>query len=295
LSESNSQLVLEPLSRLRRNRSLADAIIETVQEVEPPVTIRQLFYALQSRGRIALTRQAYRQVQHLTAWLRYEGVIPYDWFVDRTRRPDELSTWADSTDYLDTVRQAYRKNLWEGQSDYVEIWLEKDALSSFFANITRQYLVTLMVCRGFSSISFLYEAAMDLSRIEKPIYIYFFGDHDPSGRNIESKVVESLGRHGVELDEFLRVAILPEDIEEYKLPPALAKKSDPRYSKFVQEYGTNAVELDALPPKELRKRISDCIVQHIDVDEWRRLRVIEKEEQALLARIADQFPSGGRT
>jgi len=294
LAVESEKLVIEPLSRLRRNRSLADAIISTIKEVEPPVTIRQLFYALQSRGHIALTHQAYRQLQHLTAWFRYEGVVPYDWFVDRTRRPGELSTWTDPTDYLDMVRQAYRKNLWQGQSDYVEIWLEKDALSSFFANITRQYLVTLMVCRGFSSISFLYETAMDLSRIEKPVYIYFFGDHDPSGRNIESKVVEFLERHGVELDGFQRVAILPEDIEEYKLPPALAKKSDPRYSKFVQEYGTNAVELDALPPKELRKRISDCIVQHIDVDEWRRLRVIEKEEQALLVRIANQLPSDGR-
>jgi len=127
--------------------------------------------------------------------------VPYDWFVDRLRRPDKLSTWTDASDYLDTVRRAYRKDLWDSQDDYVEIWLEKDALSSFFANITRQYQVTLMVCRGFASISFLYEAAMDLADIDKPIYIYFFGDHDPSGRNIEAKIVACRGDDSVSLDD----------------------------------------------------------------------------------------------
>ena len=39
-----------------------------------------------------------------------------------------------------------------------------------------------MVAVGYSSISFLHEAAVDLSNISWPIYIYQLGDLDPAGR-----------------------------------------------------------------------------------------------------------------
>lgn len=253
--------------------------------MEPPVTIRQLYYQLVGHGHVQNTHGSYRQIQHLLVWLRRQGVIPYNWIVDRTRQPIEDSTWSDLGDFADTVRQAYRKSLWQSQPDYVEFWLEKDALSSFFERITRPYQVRLMVGRGFSSISFLYEAAMDLRDVRKPIYIYHFGDHDPSGHSIEAKIRSTLNEHGIVLEKFERVAILPEDIKRFNLPPALAKRTDPRYRHFVKRYGTESVELDALPPDELRKRIMSCITRHIDAEEWRRLQVIEDAEQRTLAKI----------
>ena len=52
-------------------------------------------------------------------------------------------------------------------------------------------------------------------------------------------------------DAFLWVAILPEDIERYDLPPLVAKVQDPNFKSFSAKYGTQAVELDALPPEVL--------------------------------------------
>jgi hypothetical protein len=67
---------------------------------------------------------------------------------------------------------------------YVEIWLEKDALSGVLYPVTSEWDVPLMVTRGYSSLSFLHEAAEAITDQGKPAYIYYFGGHDPSGRDI---------------------------------------------------------------------------------------------------------------
>lgn len=41
-----------------------------------------------------------------------------------------------------------------------------------------------MVTRGYSSLSFLHSAAETIEAKNKPTYLYYFGDHDPSGRDI---------------------------------------------------------------------------------------------------------------
>jgi hypothetical protein len=53
--------------------------------------------------------------------------------------------------------------------------------------------VPLMVTRGYPSLSFLYEAAEQIGLTDKQTFIYYLGDHDPSGLNI-SKVVANCWR-----------------------------------------------------------------------------------------------------
>lgn len=287
-----SETVLEPLSLRTKTRHLAQALVEVIQDVGPPLSVRQVYYQLASRGYVPLDHnRGYRPVQRLIDKLREAGSIPYNWIVDRTRQPIETSSWSGPQDCFETVREAYRKGLWQTQPHYVEIWLEKDALSAIFPAITSEFQVRLMVSRGFNSDSFLYEAAMELIQVKKPIYIYYFGDHDPCGRLIESQVKEGLEQHGVVLANFERVAILQEDIEEYSLPPNPAKKTDPRYRRFVQKYGKQAVELDALPLGILRSRITNCITRHLNMAEWRRLKVVEEQERLSIRRLLDGFPA----
>ncbi|GAH06682.1 unnamed protein product, partial [marine sediment metagenome] len=47
--------------------------------------------------------------------------------------------------FLETVKYSYRKNIWDRQPGYTEIWLEKDALSGVFSDITKVYGIILMV------------------------------------------------------------------------------------------------------------------------------------------------------
>jgi hypothetical protein len=64
----------------------------------------------------------------------FSSEIPWDWIEDRLRQPRAVSMWADLTDFAETARRAYRRDVWPSQSRYVECWLEKDALSGIFHN-----------------------------------------------------------------------------------------------------------------------------------------------------------------
>lgn len=88
--------------------------------------------------------------------------------------------------------EAYRRSVWDNQDCYVEVWLEKDALAGVLYDITSAWDVPLMVTRGYPSLSFLYSAAEVIAEQEKPVYLYYFGDHDPSGIDIPRKVEADL-------------------------------------------------------------------------------------------------------
>jgi len=67
-----------------------------------------------------------------------------------------------------------------------------------------------MVTRGYPSLSYLYSAAEALEAEEKPCFLYYVGDHDPSGLDIPRRVEEDLRRFAPEVDlHFERVAVTP--------------------------------------------------------------------------------------
>jgi hypothetical protein len=64
-----------------------------------------------------------------------------------------------------------------------------------------------MVPRGFSSLSYLYEATEVIKAQNKPAFLYYFGDHDPSGVHIERNLRELAPKAEI---YFERVAVRPE-------------------------------------------------------------------------------------
>ena len=82
--------------------------------------------------------------------------------------------------------------MWEQQKEYIELWCEKDAIVGVIEEITREYDVMVRPLRGYSSLTFIHHAAEQLKEITKPITIYYLGDHDPSGYDIERSSRASL-------------------------------------------------------------------------------------------------------
>src|SRR5262249_32289077 len=99
-----------------------------------------------------------------------------------------------------------------------------------------------MVSREFSSKSFLYESGQTIIAQGKPAYLYYFGDHDPSGVHIDQHIERVLRKYarGAEI-QFERVAVLESQIEAWNLPTRPTKKGDSRSKKFKGEN----VEVDA--------------------------------------------------
>src|SRR5208283_1264705 len=101
-----------------------------------------------------------------------------------TRWARRAQTFETLEKCLEYTRETYRKSLWAFQPCYVEIWIEKEALIGVIDEVTMKYDVPLMPCRGYPSETFLFSAAQYIKRQNKPTYIYYFGDFDPTGKDI---------------------------------------------------------------------------------------------------------------
>ncbi len=283
----SSVLLCEPRPTKRRTRSeidaLRNAMVRVVREIQP-ATVRQVFYQLVSRGFVAKTEAEYKStVVRLLAEMRRQKEIPFDSIADNTRWVRKPPSYSSLGDMLVESQQLYRRAVWDDQDAYVEIWLEKDALSCVLYEETAEFDVPLMVTRGYPSISYLHEAAEAMSAFKKPAYLYYFGDYDPSGCDI-TRAVEAGIREFAPTAEmyFERVAVTRAQIDLWALPTRPTKKTDSRSKSFDDE----SVEVDALPPEELRRLVRNCILQHIDFRRLSHLRSVEQQERETLKRIA---------
>jgi len=224
--------------------------------------------------------KSYKNLDAMLSKARKSGRLDFDAFTDRSRTSIKNGSWLDLNDFMSTVKRSYSKDKWDNQKNYVEVWLEKDALAGIFEPITRKYDVNLLVGRGYQSLSSLNDAANRFPN--KDIFILYFGDFDPTGldipRSAEENLVECFGISPF----FRRVSLTKEEIDEFKLPPAPAKTTDSRTYAFVQEHGNISVELDALPPDVLEEKIEDSIREYIDIDRFEKdLRIEERERKKL--------------
>jgi hypothetical protein len=211
--------------------------------------------------------------------MRRAGEIPFSWIADTTRWMRKPTTYSSLENMLKRTAEAYRRSVWDNQEAYVEIWLEKDALAGVLYEATSVWDVPLMVTRGYPSLSYLHSAAEAIAAQDKPTYLYYFGDYDPSGLDIPRKVECDLREFAPYADiEFERVAVSPAQIASMNLPTRPTKRTDSRAKGFIGE----SVEVDAIPPKVLRDIVSDCITRHVDERSYEALLHAEKSERSSL-------------
>lgn len=263
-----------------------------------PLTVRQVYYQLVAKQIIENKVSEYGMLSRLLKYARLEEFVPWGAIEDRLRVSTLNSGWNDKNHFVEgSIRyflDGYRRHLQQDQEDHVEIWIEKDALSSIFQRVTGPYCIPVCVCRGFSSISFLHELSGRLSLAQEneqqPVILYF-GDLDPSGEEMLPAMEETLlVEMGIREVEYKKVALTKADIEEYNLPhdPNAVKKTDSRYEKFVAKYGLYAVELDALPPNILEGKIQEAIESHVNMSIFEENQEIEGDERTEIATLKTQ-------
>lgn len=241
-----------------------------------PMTVRQVYYQLVSRLVIKNNRSQYQAVSNALVDARKDGVIPWDWIEDRLREPHTVSMWDGLEDFSETVKRAYRKDVWSTQSEYIEVWEEKDALSGIFKDVLRPYGVTLNVGRGYDGWTSINDAA-ERYLSQESVTVLYFGDFDPSGEDMVRSLEVRLNELGA-YPKIVKCALTMEDIQRYHLPPAFAKKSDTRTKKFVAKNGDVSVELDALPIEVLKERIKSEVESRMDIVALNEIWKTEDEE-----------------
>src|SRR5215470_4847640 len=152
-----------PTRRAPRSRAEIDELKAAIGDVirpDPPVTVRQVFYQLVARGVIEKTENEYQQtVIRLMTDMRLASELPFDWVVDESRRRQITETHDSIAEAVKDCAEFYRRNALREADDYIEIWCEKDALSSVLWEVTSDYDVPLMVSRGMPSLTFLHGTA----------------------------------------------------------------------------------------------------------------------------------------
>ncbi len=291
-----------------RNRVDWKEVIEKVKEarihfqyqgINP--TLRTVFYWLVSKEIIPNTENYYRTLSKKIVEAKKREILPWSFLEDHVRyssdnfehnyltrdripevergceeRLNSLDLEELISEYFDYITPSSEIGRWAKQPVIPEVWIEKDALARVIQKWNYDKYITVRVIRGYSSWSFIRDCVSSLKSIleeHEKVVILYLGDLDPSGVDISRHVKKAIEYFGLNDDrvEFRRLAITPEQVIQYNLPPrpedadTLAKlERDPRKKNYSIPY---IVELDALMayvPHEFQLLVENAIDEYFD-------------------------------
>lgn len=291
-----------------------DAVVKEVSSALPwfeergiRPTLRTMFYRLVSLEIIPNTEQVYKSLSSTTVKARKKGKLPWDSFSDEGRlvlghfqeeyrSPNQYLQLC--INLLKNASQTYTIPRWYRQPNYVEVWIEKQALADTFSSFLEGRDVKIVVNKGYAGWSFLYENCKRLNKIDtagKQIHVLYFGDLDPSGKDMDRHLEEAFINFGLDGKvDFQRVAVTQEQVEEFNLPPIPNSQEtidkvnrDRRTRGFIEKYGKLiVVELDALlaiVPEEFKIQVQESVDQFFVDDIYQR--VLDEHPPELIDRL----------
>jgi len=271
---------------------LIDKINEVINEYTMQgysLTLRQVYYQLVARAMIENNEKSYKNVGNLISDARLAGLIDWNAIEDRTRNMRGNSHWSTPGSIINSAAHSYHLDHWEGQGNYVEVWVEKDALIGIVGQICEQLDVNFFSCRGYVSQSEMWSAAQRLKRRQdqgQDVVLLHLGDHDPSGKDMSRDIQDRLRIFEAYNVEFHRLALNMNQIERYNPPPNPAKLTDSRATQYIGEFGYDSWELDALEPQVISDLIERNVKSYRDESIYHEILRQEKEEKILLSDIS---------
>lgn len=262
--------------------SLCNSIINDYADQGFSLTVRQLYYRLVAQDSIENSQKEYKRIVSIVNNARLAGLV--DWYAieDRTRFLRGNSHWDNPLSIMKSAKQSFALDRWNNQEYRPEVWIEKDALIGIISGICSELDVPYFSCRGYTSQSEMWRAAMRAKRYisnSQVPYIIHLGDHDPSGVDMTRDIIERMellvGRY-VDVE---RIALNWGQIEKHKPPPNFTKVADSRAKVYIASHGNDSWELDALEPGTIVDLIQDAIFSIRDVDALEE--IIAREEQML--------------
>lgn len=271
---------------------IANSIIAEYTAQGFDLTLRQLYYQFVARDVIPNNLQSYKNLGSLINDARLAGLIDWDAIVDRTRELRGLSHWGTPGDMVAACSQQFHLDRWEDQPYRPEVWIEKDALVGVFERVCRELDVPLLSCRGYTSQSEMWGASQRLigysEHGQRPI-IFHFGDHDPSGRDMSRDIKDRLKLFTGGGFYFKRLALNMDQVRQYEPPPNPTKVTDSRAEAYIQEFGDESWELDALEPTVLADLVRGAVNGVMDREKMSAAIDREAAHRNALGVIADRW------
>ncbi len=279
----------KPNTASRARLGIIGKLVEEYKADGISLTLRQIFYRLVAAEVVLNTHREYKNLGELLSKARLAGLVDWEAIEDRVRRAVEWQSFDSIQQCARMAANGFTLQRWHDQPVYVELWCEKDALSSVLRPICDELFATFMVNRGYSSSSAMYEARQRIERKRvasdgtvRDVEIIYLGDFDPSGEDMVRDIRERLDTFQVEDCNVTKLALNLDQVKRWKLPHNPAKMSDSRSGGFVARHGKKSYEVDAIPPRDLQKMVRSAIKAHMD---WPAYEAVCSREVALRARL----------
>ena len=269
-----------------------NGVVSEYQQQGYSLTLRQVYYQMVARDIIPNNMRSYKNLGNLINDARLAGLIDWLAIEDRTRNLRGNSHWAKPGSMIESAAYSYRRDHWEGQPNYVEVWVEKDALIGIVGQICEKLDVNHFSCRGYVSQSEMWAAARRLHRRQEAgqrVVLLHLGDHDPSGKDMSRDIQERLVTFETYGVTFKRLALNMDQVELYNPPPNPAKLSDSRAAGYIEKYGRESWELDALEPQVISDIIREHVTKYRDESTYQAVKRREAREKELLEDVAENW------
>ena len=272
--------------------SIVNGVIEEYTAQGYDLTLRQVYYQLVARDYIPNNERSYKNIGNLINDARLAGLVDWNAIQDRTRKVRRNAHWDSPADIMGSVLYSYAIDTRIDQPNYIEVWVEKDALIGIVQQVASSLDVPCFSCRGYVSASEMWSAAQRFiyqDHRERRVILHL-GDHDPSGKDMTRDIADRLELFGADV-EVQRIALNWDQIDEYAPPPNPAKLSDSRAGAYIREFGYESWELDALEPRVLTKLIRDSVYDLSDATLLNKSTSREEADKAELRLIRDNWDS----
>ena len=294
---------------------IANSILEAYAKQGYDLTLRGLYYQFIGHNRFPDSRRFardpstgkwrrdpngtknaepnYKWLGEIMAAGRLAGRVDWNHLVDRTRKLDSLVHFTDPADSVGKSVGWYRLDMWENQKVRPEVWVEKEAQVGNMLATCQGLDVPLFACKGYTSASAMWRAAQRLLRYRQDGYetvIIHLGDHDPSGVDMSRDIMDRLDTF-MGGTQFHRIALNIDQVRAQDLPPDPAKVTDSRAGKYIEEFGDESWEMDALEPSYINQLVTDTVVGLRDQTQWDKDVARHGQGLGTLKEVSAKFPA----
>lgn len=269
-----------------------NAVIDDYSRQSYSLTLRQTYYQLVARNFIENTEKSYKRTGELINDARLAGLIDWTAITDRTRNLRGGNVNWTPSERIESVAKYFMLDKWTNQPNYLEVWVEKDALIEVVGQACYKSDTPYFSCRGYCSQSEMWKAAQRFIRKADRAgrYIVYLGDHDPSGLDMTRDISDRMKLFGASV-EVRRIALTMEQIQALKPPPNFAKTTDARAEAYIKQFGESSWELDALEPRFIEQIITEEVAALMDahiVQQTLNLEQSMREELKLISNNYDR-------
>jgi hypothetical protein len=266
--------------------------------------VRQIHYALLNHpplihaskpgSRYTNTLKAYKALNDLLTRARLEHEYPFLWGAidDATRPMTTWNVWQSTGPFikkqLDGFLKGYYRDYQQSQPNQIEVVGEKNTILNIIEPVLMEYCIPFTIGRGYSSLPPRMKMAQRyFERGKEQLILLAVSDFDPEGEDIAESYARSM-RDDFGIDNIvpIKVALTHDQVTDMDLPPQMkAKEGSSRRQAFVEKYGDDVFELEAIPPDQLQALLRDTIDSVLDLDAFNAEVDAEKDDAAELTKI----------